>query len=144
MFLRHFWPTFGPKAAIFKAFWDFPRPKMCQPRKQIEPKKTWLSIRGGPGSPLEKCVFDRLFALFWSQNGQFSRHSRTFHGPNRVTVGSKWPKNTCLSIPNVPGSLLETNISDPLFTPFGPKTTHFPGNLGRAIGQTMAERGPTG
>ena len=33
-FLAHF----GPKAAIFKAFWDFPWPKMCQPRSQIELK----------------------------------------------------------------------------------------------------------
>ena len=37
-----------------------------------------------------------------------------FDDPKRVTTGSRRAKNTCLSIPNGPGSLLE----DPVFDPF--------------------------
>ena len=49
-----------------------------------------LSIPSGGGSLLEKCVFDPLFTFFWSHNGPFSTHLGIFHGPKRVTAGSKW------------------------------------------------------
>ena len=47
---------------------------------------------------------------FWSQNGPFSRHFGIFHGPKRVTTGSKRPKTTCLSIPSGLGTTLEKVI----------------------------------
>ena len=66
---------------------------------------------------------------FWSQNGPFSRHFGIFHGPKRVTTGSKRAKNTCLSIPNGPRSLLEKHIFDPFLSHFwsqnGPFSMHF-------------------
>ena len=89
-------------------------------------KNTCLGIPNGPGSLLERCVFDPFFTDFWSQNGPFSRHFRIFHGPNHVTTGSKWAKNTCLSIPIGVGSLLEKRVFESFFTHFfGPKTAHF-------------------
>ena len=68
---------------------------------------TCLSIPNGPGSLLEKCGFDPFLTHFWSQNGLISRHFGIFHGPKRVTTGSKWAKTTCLSIINGLRSLLE-------------------------------------
>ena len=56
-------------------------------------------------------------------------HFGTFHGPKRVTTGSKWAKNTCLSIPKGVGSFLEKCVFDPFLTPFwsqiDPFTRHF-------------------
>ena len=50
-------------------------------------------------------------------------------GLNSVKTGSKRAKNTCLSIPNDPGSLLENRVFDPFFTHFwsqnGPFSRHF-------------------
>ena len=37
-------------------------------------------------------------------------------GLNSVKTGSKWAQNTCLSIPNGPGSLLENRVFDPFLT----------------------------
>ena len=92
-------------------------------------KNTCLSIPNGPGSLLEKRVFDPFLTHFWSQNGPFSRHFGSFHGPKHVTTGSKWAKNTCLSIPYGPGSLLEKCGFDPFLTHFwsqkGPFSRHF-------------------
>ena len=79
-------------------------------------KTTCLSIPYGPGSLLEKHVFDRFFTHCWSQNGPFSRHFGILHGPKRVTTGSKWSKNTCLSIP----SGVETTLEKMIF--FAPGT----------------------
>ena len=77
---------------------------------------TCLSIPNGPGSFLEKRVFDPFWTHFWSQNGPFSRHFGIFHGPKRATTGSKRPKNTCLSIP----SGLGTTLRKIIFSPWGP------------------------
>ena len=92
-------------------------------------KNTCPSIANGPGSLLEKRVFDPFFTHFWSQNGPFSRHLGMFHGPKLVATGSKWAKNTCSSIPNGPGSLLEKRVFDPFPTLFwsqnGPFSRHF-------------------
>ena len=56
---------------------------------------------------MEKCVFDPFLTHCWSQNGPFSRHFGIFHGSKRASRGSKWPKNTCLSIPSGLGTTLE-------------------------------------
>ena len=92
-------------------------------------KNTCPSIPNGPGSLLEKCVFDPFLTHFWSQNGPFSRHFGIFHGPKHITTGSKRAKNTCSSIPNGPRSLLEKCVFDPFLTHFwsqnGPFSRHF-------------------
>ena len=73
-------------------------------------KNTCLSIPNGPGSLLEKRVFDPFLTHCWSQNGPFSRHFGIFHGPKRATTGSKRPKNICLSIPSGLGTTLKKII----------------------------------
>ena len=65
-------------------------------------KNTCLSMPNGPGSLLEKRVFDPFLTHSWSQNGPFSRHFGIFHEPKPVATGSKWAKTTCLSIINGP------------------------------------------
>ena len=81
----------------------------------------------GLGSLLEKRVFDPFFTHFCSQNGPFSRHFGIFEGQN--PMGSKWAKNTCLSIRNGSKSLLEKRVFDPFLTLFwsqnGPFSRHF-------------------
>ena len=67
---------------------------------------------------MEKRVFDPFLTQFCSQNGLFIRHFGIFHGSRCVTTGSKWAKNTCLSIPNGPRSLLEKHVFDPFFSYF--------------------------
>ena len=81
-------------------------------------KNTCLSIPNGPGSLVEKHILDPFLTHFWSQNHAFSRHFGIFHGPKRVTTGSKWAKTTCLSIINGPRSLLEKCVFDPFLTHF--------------------------
>ena len=92
-------------------------------------KNTCLSIPNGPGSLLEKHVFDPFLTLFWSQNGPFSRHFGSFQEPKPVATGSKRPKNTCLSITNGPGSFSEKRVFDPFLTHCwsqnGPFSRHF-------------------
>ena len=73
-------------------------------------KNTCLSIPNGPGSLLEKRVFDPFLTHFWSQNGPFSRHFGIFQEPKPVPTGSKWAKTTCLSIPSGLGTTLEKSI----------------------------------
>ena len=77
----------------------------------------------------DHCWKNTFLTHFWPHNGPFSRHCGIFHGPKRITSGSKWAKNTCLSIPNGPGSLLEKHVFDPFFTHFwsqkGPFSRHF-------------------
>ena len=88
-----------------------------------------LCTPNGPGSLLEKRVCDPFFTHYCFQNGPFSRYFGIWHGPKHVTVGSKWATNTCLSIPNGPGSLLEKRFFDPFLTHFwsqnGPFSRHF-------------------
>ena len=92
-------------------------------------QNTCLSIPNGPGSLLEKRVFDPFLTHFWSQNGPFSRHFGIFHGPKPVATGSKWAKTTCLSIINGPGSFVEKRVFDPFLTQCwsqnGPFSRHF-------------------
>ena len=112
-FSRHFGIFHGPNRVTTSSKWA---------------KNTCLSIPNGPGSLLKKRVFDPFLTYYWSQNGPFSRHFGIFHGPNRVTTSSKWAKNTCLSIPNGPGSLLEKRVFDPFLTHYwsqnGPFSRH--------------------
>ena len=83
-----------------------------------------MAARGGgangPGSFLEKRVFDPFFTHFCPQNGPFSRHIGIFHGPKRVPMGSKWAKTTCLSIPKGSGSLFEKRVFDLFLVPKRP------------------------
>ena len=72
----------------------------------------------------KKRVFDPFLTHLWSQNGPFSRHFGIFHWPKRITTGSKWAKNTCLSIPGGLGTILEKiiffspgTLVDPLLAP---------------------------
>ena len=107
-------------------------------------KKICLSIPDGPGSHLEKCIFHPFFTHFCSQKGPFSRQSGLSHGPKCVISGSKWVKNTCLSIPNGPGSLLEKCIFDPFLTHCwsqnGPFSRHFGIFHGPKRGTTGSKR----
>ena len=102
-FLTHFWSQNGSFSRQFGTFQE-PRPV---PTGSKWAKTTCLSIINGPGSFLEKRVFDPFLTHCWSQIGPFSRHFGIFHGPKRATTGSKWPKNTCLSIPSGLGTTSE-------------------------------------
>ena len=105
-FLTHFWSQNGPFSRHLGSFQE-PKPVATGSKWA---KTTCLSIINGPGSLLEKRVFNPFLTHFWSQNGSFSRHFGIFHGPKRATTGSKWPKNTCLSIPSGLGTTLEKMI----------------------------------
>ena len=105
-FLTHFWSENGPFPRHFGVFHG---PKRVTTSSKWA-KKTCLSIPKGPRSILEKRVFDPFLTHSWSQNGPFSRHFGIFHEPKRVTTGSKWAKNTCLSIPSGLGTTLEKMI----------------------------------
>ena len=113
-FLTHFWSQNGP---FSRHFGILAGPK-CGTAGSKWARNTCLSIPHGPGSLLEKHPFDPFLTHFWSQISPFSRHFGILHGPKRITTGSKWAKNTCLSIPNGPGSLLEKCVFDPFFTHF--------------------------
>ena len=113
-FLTHFWSQNGPFPRHFSIFHG-PKPVITGSKRA---GSTCLSFPNGPKSFLEKHVFDPFSTHFWSQNGPFSRHFGIFRGPKRVTTGSSWAENTCLSIPNGLGSLLEKCVLDPFFDPF--------------------------
>ena len=102
-FVTHCWSQNGPFSRHFGSFQE-PKPV---PTGSKWAKTTCLSIINGPRSFLEKRVFDPFLTHCWSQNGPFSRHFGIFHGPKRATTGSKWPTNTCLSIPSGLGTTLE-------------------------------------
>ena len=148
-FLTHFWSQNGP---LSRHFGIFHGPKRA-PTGSIWAKATCLSIPNGPGSLLEKCVFDPFLTHFWSQNGPFSRHFGIFRGPKCATTGSKRPKNTCLSIPSGLGTTLEkifffapgTLVDPPLAlakrAPGGPPAApsdHRYGGLGVSLGDSEA------
>ena len=92
---------------------------------------------------------------FWSQNGPFSGHFGIFHGPKRVTTGSKRAKNTCLSMPSGLGTTLEkmiffapgTLVDPPLAPavrgpgcPPAPPSDHWYGGLGVSLGGFAARK----
>ena len=93
-------------------------------------QNTGLCTPNGPGSPLEKHIFDPFLTHFWSQNGPFSRPFGIFHGPKRVTTGSKRAKNTRFSIPNGPASLLKKHVFDPFLTDFWSQNCPFSRHFG--------------
>ena len=104
---------------------------------------------------MEKRVFDPFWTHFWSHNGPFSRHCGIFHGPKRVTTGSKRAKNTCFSIPSGLGTTLEKMIFfalgtlvDPLLAPTvrgpgwppAPPSDNRYGGLGGSLGDSDARK----
>ena len=125
-FLFHFVPQNGQFRWLF---WALSGPKWLKTGPNW-PHFTCLSIPNGPGSLLEEHVFDPFLTHFCSQNGRFSRHFGIFHGPRRVTTGSKWAKTTCLSIQNGPGSILEKHVFDPFLTHFCSQNRPFPRHFG--------------
>ena len=102
-FLTHFWSQNGPFSRHFGSF-NEPKPVATGSKWA---KTTCLSIINGPGSFLEKRVFDLILTHCWSQNGPFPRHFGIFHGPKRASTCSKLPKNTYLSIPSGLGTALK-------------------------------------
>ena len=114
-FFTHFWSQNGPFSGHFGSFHG---PKRVNTGSKWA-KNTCLSVPNGRGSHLEKRVFYPFLTHFWSQCGAFSRHLGIFHGPKRGTTGSKWAKNTCLSITGGLGTTLEKK-----FSPRGPRRTH--------------------
>ena len=105
-FLTHFWSQNDPLPRHFGILHE-PKPVTTGSKWA---KTTCLSILNGPGSLLEKLVFDPFSTHFWSQNNPFSRHFGIFRGPKHATTCSKRPKNTCLSIPSGLGTTLEKII----------------------------------
>ena len=69
-----------------------------------------LCTPNAPGSLLEKRIFDPFLTHLCPQNSPFSRHFGTSDGPKCVITGSKWAKNTCLSIPSGLGLTLEKDL----------------------------------
>ena len=115
-FLTHFWSQNDPPPRHFG---------ILHGRKRVTTGSKWapttcLSIYNGPGSLLEKRVFDPFSTRFWSQNGPFSRHFGIFCGPKHATLCSKRPKNTCLSILSGLGTTLEKIIFSAPRTPVDP------------------------
>ena len=108
------------------------------------PQNTLLSTPYGPGAPLETNFFDPFFTHFCSLSRPFSKHIGIFHGPKPVPMGSKWAKNTFLSIPNGPGSPLEKRVFDPFLTHFwtrnGPFSRYFRIFGGQKRASTGSER----
>ena len=148
-FLTHCWSPNGPFSRHFGSF-NEPKPVATGSKWA---KTTCLSIINGPGSFLEKRVFDPFLTHCWSPNGPFSRYFGIFHGPKCATTGSKRPKNTCLSIPSGLGTTLEKNIFfapgtlvDPRLAPIvrglaGPPAApsdHWYGGLGVRLGNSEA------
>ena len=104
-------------------------------------KKHLFEHPNGPGSLLEKRVFDSFLTHFWSQNGPFSRHFGSFNEPKPVAPGSKWAKTTCLSIINGPGSFLEKRVFDPFLTHCWSQNGPFSRRLGIFHGPKRATTG---
>ena len=125
-FLTHFWSQNDPFSRHFGIFHG---PMSLTTGSKLA-KNTCQSIPNGPGPLLEKCIFDPFLTHFWSQNDPFSRHFGIFHGPMSLTTGSKLAKNTCQSIPNGPGSLLEKCIFDPFLTHFWSQNDPFSRQFG--------------
>ena len=96
-----------------------------------------LSIPNGLGSILEKRVWDRLFTKFAPKAAPFQGILGFSMGENAST-GSKWAKETCLSISNGLGSLLEKHIFDPFLTQFWYPNSPFSRNFGRNHGPKRA------
>ena len=90
---------------------------------------------------MEKRAFDPFFTHFCSQNDPFSKHFGIFRGQKRVTMGSKWAKNTCLSIPNRRGSLLEKHVFDPFFSHFCSQNDPFSRHFGTFHGPKPVQMG---
>ena len=148
-FLTHFRSQNGPFLRHFGVFHE-PKPVATGSKWA---KNTCLSIINGPRSFLEKRIFHPFLTHCWFQNGPFSRHFGIFHGPKPATMGSKRPKNTCLSIPSGLGTTLEkiiffalgTLVDPPLAPtvrglagPPAPPSDHWYGGLRVSLGDSEA------
>ena len=102
---------------------------------------TCLCTPNGPGTLLEKHIFDPFSTQFCSQSGPFSRHFGIFHASKRVPTSSKLAKNTCLSIPSGPGSLFKKRVFDPFLTHFGSQNGPFSRHFGIFHGPKRATTG---
>ena len=123
--LSHFWSQSGPFSRHFGVFHG-PKRVISGSKRA---KNTCFSIPNGPGTLLPKHVFDPFLTHFLSQNVPLSRHFGIFHGPKRVTTGSKRAKNTSLSIPNGLGTPLKKMI---FFCPRDPGVPTIGPNRARA------------
>ena len=145
--LTHIWPRNGP--------WSMPFGLFHGPKRVIWgskwAKNTCLNSGNGPGSLLDKCIFDPFSTHFGFQNGPFSKQFGIFRGPQCATTGSKRPKNTCLSIRNGLGTTLKKIIffrpgdsGGPSVGPTGlccppaPPSDHWCGGLGVSLGNSEA------
>ena len=152
-FWTHFRPMFGPTTAHFQGILGFSMGQNASARAQNGLKTTCLSIPNGLGSLVEKAVFDPFLTHFWSQHCPFPRHFGIFHRPKRAPMGSKRPKNTCLSIPSGLGTTLEkiiffapgTLVDPPLAPtvrgpgcPPAPPSDPWYGGLGVSLGDSAA------
>ena len=113
-FLTHFWSPNGPFSKHFEIFHGPDRITTGSKR----PENTCLGIPDDLRSLWGKRNFCPFLTHVCSQNGLFSKHFGIFHGPKRVISGSKRARKTCLSIPNVPASLLEKCVLEPFLTRF--------------------------
>ena len=77
-----------------------------------------------------KMCFGPIFHPFLLPKGPLFKEYWDFHGPKPVPMGSKWAKNTCLSIPNGLRSLLKITFLTNFGPICGPKTAHFQAILG--------------
>ena len=79
-------------------------------------------------TPLPNSMWLHHTALLYVRRAQRGAYMWS-KGLNLVKMGSKWAKNTCLSIPNGSGSLVEKRFFDPFLTHFwfqnGPFSRHF-------------------
>ena len=103
--------------------------------------KHFLSIPNGQRSLLEKHIFDLFLTHFWSQNEPFVGHFGIFLRPKRVTMGPKWAKNTCLSIPNASGSLVEKCFFPPFWRHFSFQSSLFSRHFGNFHGPKSVTTG---
>ena len=98
--LTHFSPIFCSQNGPFsKHFGIFHMPKRVTTgskwaKKHLFEHPQWSTINFG------KTSFQPIFDQFLVPKRPLFKAFGIFHGPKRVTTGSKWGKNTCLSIPN--------------------------------------------
>ena len=143
----HFGPIFAAfmvtKWLIFKAYGTPEGPKKAQIGLKMGSLHLFVHPKW-PRSLSEKHVFDPFLTHLWPQAIPFSRHFGVFHGPKRITTGSKRAKTICFGIRNGLGPVLEEHILDPflthLWSQIGPFSRHFGGFHGPKSVTTGSKR----
>ena len=125
-FLTDFWSQYSP---VSRHFVTLEWPKWLTIGSQ-RAHFTCLCTPNGPGTFLEKHIFNPFLTHFWSQNNPFSRHFVILEGPKWFAMGSKWAHFTCLGTPNDLGSFLEKHIFDPFLTHFWSQNNAFSRHFG--------------